>query len=110
MKFATQYINVSKSFVTGTLYDGQANSNSVIKADLDYVVQNWNQQGFDLWEEVNGQHFWTLMVSYRSMVEGATFAALLGDSASASTYTSTAQNMVSTIQQFWNPSKGFLIA
>jgi len=110
MKFATSYLNVSKSFVTSVLYDGQQNSQTVIKADLDYVVQYWNQNGFDLWEEVNDRHFFTTMVQYRSMVEGATFATLMGDSASASKYTNTAASMVSFIQSFWNPSKGFIQA
>jgi Glycosyl hydrolases family 15 len=34
----------------------------VIKADLDYVSSHWDAATFDLWEEVNGAHFYTRMV------------------------------------------------
>lgn len=32
----------------------------VIRNDLNYVAQYWNQTGFDLWEEVNGSSFFTV--------------------------------------------------
>ena len=40
-------------------------SNSVIKNDLEYVANYWKVNGFDLWEEVTGQHFFTYMVQVR---------------------------------------------
>lgn len=35
----------SSSYVTGTLWP-------IILLDLNYVANNWNKTGFDLWEEV----------------------------------------------------------
>ncbi|ORX65609.1 Six-hairpin glycosidase [Linderina pennispora] len=45
-------------------YDGKSPTNSVIKADLEYVANNWNadSQGCDIWEEVRGNHFYTRMI------------------------------------------------
>ena len=60
------------SFVTEALYNGSDINTSiwsngltltiVIKADLDYIVTNWQIPTFDLWEEVLGAHFYTRMV------------------------------------------------
>lgn len=37
----------------------------VIRNDLNYVAQYWNQTGFDLWEEVNGSSFFTIASQHR---------------------------------------------
>jgi len=78
MAFARNYQKVdspkAKEYIEKHLYDGLDLTETAIKADLDYVVQYWNQEAFDLWEEVNGRHFYTLMVQLRSMKEGALFA------------------------------------
>jgi GH15 family glucan-1,4-alpha-glucosidase len=68
---------------------------AVIKADLDFVAGNWrNQMGCDLWEEVRGTHFYTRLVQYRALVDGATFAAGLGDLNGAFIYSKEAAIMV----------------
>ncbi|KAK6335877.1 hypothetical protein TWF730_003251 [Orbilia blumenaviensis] len=103
IKFAKKYITIDSNYVTNTLWP-------VIKPDLDYVATYWNQGGFDLWEETSGTQFFTTIVQYRSMIEGAAFADSLGDSTSKSRYTSPQASMVSTINSFWSSSKGYLIA
>ena len=37
----------------------------VIKNDLAYAAQYWNQTGFDLWEEVQGSSFFTIVATHR---------------------------------------------
>ena len=37
----------------------------VIKNDLAYSAQYWNQTGFDLWEEVRGSSFFTVASTHR---------------------------------------------
>jgi glucoamylase len=67
----------------------------VIKADLDFVAGNWkNQMGCDLWEEVRGTHFYTRLVQYRALVDGAAFATGLGDLSGALMYAREAAMMV----------------
>ncbi|KAF9240108.1 CAZyme family GH15 and CBM20 [Penicillium roqueforti] len=46
----------------------------VVRNDLSYVAQYWNQTGFDLWEEVSGSSFFTVAAQHRALVEGSTFA------------------------------------
>lgn len=37
----------------------------VMKNDLSYSAQYWNQTGFDLWEEVQGSSFFTIVATHR---------------------------------------------
>lgn len=43
----------------------------IVKNDVAYVAQYWNQTGFDLWEEVQGSSFFTVAAQHRckSMVQ-----------------------------------------
>ncbi|AJR38734.1 AQG_2a_G0026680.mRNA.1.CDS.1 [Saccharomyces cerevisiae] len=34
----------------------------IVRWDLRFIIDHWNSSGFDLWEEVNGMHFFTLLV------------------------------------------------
>ncbi|KAG0803002.1 hypothetical protein G6F18_014013 [Rhizopus arrhizus] len=67
--FADSYLTQTKdaSYVTGTL-------KPAIFKDLDYVVNVWPNSCFDLWEEANGVHFYTLMVMRKGLLLGADFA------------------------------------
>ncbi|UKZ80496.1 glycoside hydrolase 15 protein [Trichoderma virens FT-333] len=71
----------------------------IVKNDLNYVAQYWNQTGFDLWEEVNGSSFFTVANQHRALVEGATLATTLGQS--GSTYSSVAPQILCFLQRFW---------
>ncbi|CAK5270448.1 unnamed protein product [Mycena citricolor] len=79
-----------------------------IKLDLDYVVNNWNQTGFDLWEEVDSSSFWTTATQHRSLRQGAALATKLGQNATA--YVTQADNLLCFLQSYWNPSGGYMTA
>jgi glucoamylase len=91
------------------LYHASMPPNSVIKADLDYVSHYWNESGFDLWEEVEGLHFFTLMVSAKSLREGSDLARSFGDLGAADWYREQAGYIESLLTKFWNPIKGHLV-
>jgi glucoamylase len=82
---------------------------SVIKADLEYVSHFWNQSGFDLWEEVEGLHFFTLMVSARGLREGSDLARSFGDRGAAEWYEEQAGYAENLLAKFWNAQKGHLV-
>ena len=71
----------------------------IIRNDLAYVGQYWNNTGFDLWEEVNGSSFFTLSVSHRALVEGNLLASALGQSCPAC---AVAPQIRCFLQSFWN--------
>lgn len=83
------------------LYNHSIPANSVIKADLEYVSHNWEQDSFDLWEEVKGFHFFTLIVQLRSMVEGAEFAKQMSDQEASAWYSKQADAMRIRLDDFW---------
>ncbi|KAI8063745.1 glucoamylase [Gongronella butleri] len=89
------------------LYDkhnGNSASKSYVYKDLDYVVSTYSDSCFDLWEEVQGVHFFTLMVMRRALIQGAEYAKNNGDSSNASSYSSTVSSIESLINGFWTGS------
>ncbi|KAF2732476.1 beta-glucosidase [Polyplosphaeria fusca] len=72
----------------------------IIKNDLAYVTQYWNQTAFDLWEETLGSSFFTTAVQYRALVEGSGFASSIGKS--CDDCDSQAPQVLCFLQTFWN--------
>ncbi|ORY16702.1 Six-hairpin glycosidase-like protein [Clohesyomyces aquaticus] len=92
-----------------SLYNPSLPANSIIKADLEYVSHFWNQSGFDLWEEVEGLHFFTAMVQLRAMREGSDLALAFGDKGAAQWYTKQAKQLEEFMPQFWDQGKAHLV-
>ncbi|KAF1814139.1 hypothetical protein P152DRAFT_262287 [Eremomyces bilateralis CBS 781.70] len=121
MEFLTQY-NRTYPSVWGTaagavwyrtFYDPQMPSavpDSTVKADLEYVSKYWGSTGFDLWEEVNGRHFFTAMVQLRALRDGAKLAGAFGDPGAASWYSTQAAQLQDLIHTFWDEKRGHLIS
>ncbi|KAI0541639.1 glycoside hydrolase family 15 protein [Xylaria digitata] len=80
----------------------------IIRNDLTYVAQYWNQTGFDLWEEVNGSSFFTVAAQHRALIEGSALAESLGTSCSACD--NIAPQVLCFLQTFWSPSSGYTLA
>nr|P23176.1 RecName: Full=Glucoamylase I; AltName: Full=1,4-alpha-D-glucan glucohydrolase; AltName: Full=Glucan 1,4-alpha-glucosidase; Flags: Precursor [Aspergillus luchuensis]BAA00331.1 glucoamylase I precursor [Aspergillus luchuensis] len=74
----------------------------LVRNDLSYVAQYWNQTGYDLWEEVNGSSFFTIAVQHRALVEGSAFATAVGSS--CSWCDSQAPQILCYLQSFWTGS------
>jgi glucoamylase len=80
----------------------------IIKNDLAYVAQYWNQTGFDLWEEVQGSSFFTIAAQHRSLVYGSNLAKTLGTTCTACD--AIAPQILCFLQSFWSSSSGYIIA
>ncbi|KAJ7072585.1 glucoamylase [Mycena amicta] len=96
------------------LYAGLGNTTAsvwpMVKADLDYVMTNWNLSTFDLWEEINSSgSFFTSAVQHRALRQGASLATSLGLTAVASGYTAAADSLLCFLQTYWNPT-GYITA
>lgn len=81
-----------------------------IKKDLEYVAHHWNDSSYDLWEEVNASHFYTLMVERRALLEGAQLARSLGDEKAATYYLQQGKAIEPVINQFWDNQEHFISA
>ncbi|KAG8856251.1 hypothetical protein FRB96_006563 [Tulasnella sp. 330] len=95
--------NGGSATVTGTIWP-------MVILDLDYVSSNWNNTGYDLWEEVNGSSFFTIAVQHRALRQGAAFATVMGDTTRHTTYTTQAANLLCFLQSFWSSSSAYTIA
>jgi glucoamylase len=95
-------------FLRTDLYGGSIPAKAVIKADLEFVAHNWKKSSFDLWEEVQGHHFYTRAVQRRALVEGAALATELGDFDAASFYREQAEALEVEIMHHWNSEAGYI--
>ncbi|KAG9008965.1 hypothetical protein FRB94_005530 [Tulasnella sp. JGI-2019a] len=94
--------NSGSANVTNTIWP-------MVILDLDYVAGNWNNTGYDLWEEVNGSSLFTIAMQHRALRQGAAFATVMGDTTRNTTYTTQAANLLCFLQSFWT-SSGYAIA
>ncbi len=97
-------------FVRKVLYKTKTQQRSVIKTDLEFISHHWKQPSFDLWEEVRGDHFYTLMVQRKALVEGAKLARALNDHLAADWYSKQVLEIEKRILQFWDHQKGHFVA
>jgi glucoamylase len=92
------------------LYEERMPANSTIKADLEYVGHFWRESGFDLWEEINGMHFFTAIVQLRALREGAELASTFADFGASRFYHDQADRIEKELlPRFWDQNKGHLI-
>ncbi|MBC7693166.1 MAG: glycoside hydrolase family 15 protein [Methylotenera sp.] len=114
IRLAHQLLNSGNSTDAETvkrlLYTAQIPAQTVIKADLEYVSHHWRDASYDLWEEVQGRHFYTLMMQQRALHEGAILARRLGDPEAASWYQQQSQAIRQVIPGFWSVSKNYIVA
>ncbi|KAL0092569.1 glycoside hydrolase family 15 protein [Phycomyces blakesleeanus] len=78
--------------------------------DLDYIVDNWATPSFDLWEEVLGVHFYTLMVMRRALLQGVAFSRSYEDAIHAANYQGTIGSIEERLESFWSPSRNYILA
>lgn len=109
-KWAQDLLNRGEAaYVQNSLYDGKLPSTSVIKRDLEYVAHHWSEPCFDLWEEVKGEHFYTLAVSARALHEGSRLADRLNDSSAAVFYRQQVKKIKKRLGSFLSSSRGWII-
>lgn len=92
------------------LYSAELPATSPIKKDLEYIAHRYKEFTFDLWEEVNGIHFYTFMVERRALLLGAALANKLEDHPAAQYYVTQAKEIEKAIQSFWDEDKGYFVA
>ena len=92
--------------VRAELYDSAFPTKTPIKMDLEYVSHNWTSPDFDLWEEVQGEHFFTRLMQRRALLEGAKLARRLGDVGAAAWYVWQAHLIEPQLNDHWDQQLG----
>lgn len=97
------------AFVRSEIYDGKIPTESVVKADLEFVAHHWRKKNCDIWEEVEGDHLYTRLAQHRAMEEGAALATELGDSGAAHFYRVQAAEIRVELAKHRDTARGLLI-
>lgn len=82
----------------------------LIKTDLEFTANHWLDRCFDVWEEVEGEHFYTRMIQHAALREGAELAAELGDDGAASFYHQQADAIEAAMDAFWSEENSYYLA
>ncbi|KAJ2778939.1 hypothetical protein H4R18_004301 [Coemansia javaensis] len=83
----------------------------VVVRDLDHVADAWPcAGGCDIWEEVRGRHFYTLLAQQRALAEGARVAAAAGDAPRARRFRDAAAAIAPELRRFWDAGRGYIVA
>ena len=78
----------------------------LIRGDLAFTASFWQQPSFDIWEEEQGLHYYTLCVSAAALSEGAAWLQNAGETPLAGEYQQQAQSIHSRLDQYWLPECG----
>lgn len=95
-------------YVRDALYDAKLPADLPIKVDLEYISHHWQEASYDIWEEVKGTHFYTLMVTRKALLDGAMLANKLNDHGAAVWYQSQATLIEKQLTLFWDKNKNLI--
>ncbi len=84
-----------------------ADTAALIRADLDFTCQHWRMPSFDIWEEDNGHHYYTLRVSAAALADGAEWVAAAGDTEAALHFRENASAILKTLDGYWLDEAGY---
>lgn len=91
-----------KNFMNGELL-------ALIQDDLDFIALNWSSDGYDIWEEIYGLHFYTGMVQYRALTDGVRYFGAHGDLARKNHYQQEAQKLAQTLERYFDKNRNRII-
>jgi glucoamylase len=86
-----------KSLDTASLSEIEA----LIRFDLGFTLRHWQEPSYDIWEEDNGHHYYTLRVSAAALAEGAAWLQGQGDTEQAQRCREAAQAVLSGLDGYW---------
>ncbi|RVD85500.1 uncharacterized protein DFL_003821 [Arthrobotrys flagrans] len=104
IRFAEAYLKKggSQSVVISKLWPA-------IHRDLQYVAGDWKSGSFDLWEEVNSQHFYNRIIHRRALLLGSAFSKKLGYNDDAARYSAVAAQVLESAQGFWDSQRNLVL-
>ena len=79
----------------------------LLRDDLAFAHRHWRTPCFDVWEEENGLHYFTLRVAAAALAQGSEWLAVRGDSDTARKYRRDAEEILLHLDQYWLPAQGY---
>lgn len=78
-----------------------AEAAELIRFDLAFTLRRAREPSYDIWEEENGHHYYTLRVSAAALTEGATWLAGQGHPAEAQRCRDASQAILGLLDGYW---------
>lgn len=75
--------------------------NALIRFDLGFTLRHWQEPSYDIWEEDNGHHYYTLRVSAAALAEGAAWLQGQGDAEHAQRCREASQAVLGGLDGYW---------
>jgi glucoamylase len=79
----------------------------LVRGDLAFTFARWSLTSFDIWEEEEGHHYYTLRVQAAALADGAGWLEAQGETGMAEEYRRTAATILERLDGFWLPDEGF---
>jgi glucoamylase len=79
----------------------------LVLSDLAFTFTNWQTPSFDIWEEENGLHYYTLCVSAAALHDGAAWLAAVGEINLANAYGAEARKIYRALDGYWLADAGY---
>ncbi|MDB5037237.1 MAG: hypothetical protein JWQ35_765 [Bacteriovoracaceae bacterium] len=98
-----------EDLVRKLFYDGRIPSETLLKADLEFVSHHWKDLSYEMWEECRGEHFSNFHQQRRALWVGAKLADFLNDPKAAEWYRSEAAQLREKILSHWRDDLGYFV-
>lgn len=79
----------------------EAETRELIRADLAFTFKHWRADCYDIWEEDQGVHYYTLRVSAAALEAGADWLDASGENALAQRHRAEAKTILSALDAYW---------
>ncbi|MEY4616066.1 MAG: hypothetical protein RJB66_1026 [Pseudomonadota bacterium] len=109
INYAEALISEGRLSEVNKLYRAELPTTSPIKRDLEYISHHWQEQSFDLWEEVKGLHFFTRMAQRSALIRGAQLAEKLKDPKAAHFYIINARELEKHLLKHRSEARGYIV-
>jgi glucoamylase len=84
---------------------------TLIEIDLNFVLAHWREPCFDIWEEEQGQHYYTRLLHHAALADGALWMQETGgDDAVRQACHAAAREIAQTLDAYWRHDKGFYLS
>jgi glucoamylase len=96
---------LDNGFIEG---DARGRAEDLIRGDLAYTASHAGAVGYDIWEEEPAQHYYTALIQYAALLEGARFEEAGGRKGRAAILRDSASGLVALLESFWSEPAGFI--
>ena len=83
---------------------------TVVQTDLEFLKTHWMETSFDVWEEVKGLNFNTLIIQRAAFLAAAKMSSGFQDEVQSKEYLHLAAQVSAKLELFWNVNWGYLIS